>query len=913
MNRRLLFFILVMIAIAMPAKLWAQEAYVVLSGDGKGSTLTFYYDDQKENREGWMPMGQDGTNITWTNYAQGITKVIFDESFANCTTLTSTASWFSGFNNLVNIEGIEYLKTDNVADMSNMFNHCSSLTSIDVSGFKTDNVTDMSAMFYNCIGLTSLDVSGFKTDNMTYTSVMFWGCAKLTTIYVASEWSTAKVEYGDAMFTGCTKLVGGAGTVYDADHVDYSYAHIDEGPEKPGYFTDKNAPVVLDTVMAPTFVYESYDRVMIETETEGAEIFYRMNGRMLQENDMDFGNGLYNTKWKIIGDNKSYGDATNGGYRNYGLKLISKKDSVYESAQAVYRFDKALTKGDYYTIHFMGRSESGNGKLEFYCENDTLNGTRSAADTLTIGKDWTNYEVTVKIENDKTNRFALNFGGVADTYYIDNVLFGPVISDTTNNLFTHYVAPIELHEGITITAVAVKEGMEASVPKVFDDFYDGWEMLMKTEYYGWDVCESAEGDPNVPLQQVLATADMIKMVSHELMHRRESQDVDDTELIANVYKMYDMLYEIEMMKRGFTIDGVSYHAVDSTQVEVVASLNYGNYQGVVTIADKVNFNDITFNVTSVAKDAFKDSELGAIIWNADFTMPDSVGLMANNANLLVYVNNDAQAPANINNVVVNGHAKKIVLADVTEGSGNFLVPQAFTAENISYERVFNQETMVGVSRGWEGIALPFDVQSITHEKSGTISPFGRNDDNKHFWLRRLGSSGLVQADKMEAYVPYIIAMPNSSEYPEAYNLAGRVTFSATNASVPVTEVRTLALSDSTILMASTMQRMSRSSRYYALNVGEVRGQYLEGSVFERDYRVIRPFEVYTMHSNNTPAPRFVPIKDMTNGDVTGIEDVRDMMSDGRGENWYDLNGRKLQQKPTRKGVYLNNGQKVIIR
>jgi hypothetical protein len=49
------------------------------------------------------------------------------------------------------------------------------------------------------------------------------------------------------------------------------------------------------------------------------------------------------------------------------------------------------------------------------------------------------------------------------------------------------------------------------------------------------------------------------------------------------------------------------------------------------------------------------------------------------------------------------------------------------------------------------------------------------------------------------------------------------------------------------------------------------------------------------------------------GGTTGIEDVRGLMSDGRGDKWYDLNGRRLQQKPTQKGVYLNNGRKVISR
>ena len=36
----------------------------------------------------------------------------------------------------------------------------------------------------------------------------------------------------------------------------------------------------------------------------------------------------------------------------------------------------------------------------------------------------------------------------------------------------------------------------------------------------------------------------------------------------------------------------------------------------------------------------------------------------------------------------------------------------------------------------------------------------------------------------------------------------------------------------------------------------------------------------------------------------------------RGEGssyYYSLDGRKLSEKPTRKGVYINNGQKVVIK
>ena len=44
---------------------------------------------------------------------------------------------------------------------------------------------------------------------------------------------------------------------------------------------------------------------------------------------------------------------------------------------------------------------------------------------------------------------------------------------------------------------------------------------------------------------------------------------------------------------------------------------------------------------------------------------------------------------------------------------------------------------------------------------------------------------------------------------------------------------------------------------------------------------------------------------------TGIKtmsDVRSMMSDV----WYDLNGRKLTGRPTKKGIYIHNGKKVVI-
>jgi uncharacterized protein YjdB len=44
--------------------------------------------------------------------------------------------------------------------------------------------------------------------------------------------------------------------------------------------------------------------------------------------------------------------------------------------------------------------------------------------------------------------------------------------------------------------------------------------------------------------------------------------------------------------------------------------------------------------------------------------------------------------------------------------------------------------------------------------------------------------------------------------------------------------------------------------------------------------------------------------------TVGIQGVQ---ADEDGDTWYDMNGRRLQGKPVRKGMYLRNGKKVVIK
>ncbi len=224
--------------------------YAALSADGK--TLTFYNDGHRltrtettyglnagySNRPGWMT---DGSNAA-------IEHVVFDASFADARPV-STDYWFSGMSNLSDITGMEYLNTSEVMIMSGMFSGCSSLTNIDLIHFNTSKVTNMPSIFKDCTGLTSLDLIVFDTQNVLNMRSMFDGCSNLTTIYAGAGWNTEKVdaESSEYMFRGCTSLVGGMGTVFDADHTDKEYARIDGGQAAPGYFSGAPAYAALSS------------------------------------------------------------------------------------------------------------------------------------------------------------------------------------------------------------------------------------------------------------------------------------------------------------------------------------------------------------------------------------------------------------------------------------------------------------------------------------------------------------------------------------------------------------------------------------------------------------------------------------------------------------------------------------------
>ena len=362
----------------------------------------------------------------------------------------------------------------------------------------------------------------------------------------------------------------------------------------------------------------------------------------------------------------------------------------------------------------------------------------------------------------------------------------------------------------------------------------------------------------------------------------------------------------------FTIDGVSYHGTKSAKTVVAKSIDKSMIS--LEIPTSVSFDGTAYQVTGIADNAFDGSSMVALIWNIEAAIPNNAFSNASiGSNFLLYVKSASYAPTSVKNVVVNGSAQTIVLSD---DGGQFYSPQAFMARSISYTHNYSMETG-GSGKGWETLALPFDVQKIMHSARGEIVPFSAynsSSSQKPFWLGNFSGSGFRKTSAVMANEPYIIAMPNSSNYRNEYNLAGDVTFSSENVQVP----KTPAFSGTFV---PAFAPVAKSSSVMALNVNnryvKYSGAYVAGSRFISNLRDIRPFEAYMIGNSSTRGVIEINYDDGT----TDIDDILISTDEGREITIYTLSGQQVSRTTQfefekawnylPKGVYIVNGKKMI--
>lgn len=395
----------------------------------------------------------------------------------------------------------------------------------------------------------------------------------------------------------------------------------------------------------------------------------------------------------------------------------------------------------------------------------------------------------------------------------------------------------------------------------------------------------------------------------------------------------------------FTSNQITYRGIVSSKTAEVKSVNSSVSD--LEIPSSVSYDGTTYQVTSIADDAlsyqtfnyvslpstvksissstFYNSKLGALIWNASASLSSSVFSnmgMPVNSNFLLYVNSASYAPSNVKNVVVNSSAQTILLSD---DGGDFYCPKAFTAQSISYTHNYSMTTG-GSGKGWETLALPFDVQKIEHKTKGTLTPFALYDTNsssqRPFWLYELGSNGFRRSEGIKANTPYIISMPNSTSYDSEYILTGDVTFSASSVQVRATSSATTAVSGSKRFVPA-FSTVAKGSSVYALNVSNQKvsnsSSYDSGSRFISNLRSVYPFEAYMTTSSS--GARMLNIGIEFEDDATDIDIIPSANREQGVVKVYSLNGTLVLQtdreslqkqwEPLPAGIYIVNGKKMV--
>lgn len=228
------------------------------------------------------------------------------------------------------------------------------------------------------------------------------------------------------------------------------------------------------------------------------------------------------------------------------------------------------------------------------------------------------------------------------------------------------------------------------------------------------------------------------------------------------------------------------------------------------------------------------------------------------------------------NVVTDGTCANYNLVDDKYGMNK--IETAFTANNLTYNRALTSGTKTTV-------CLPF---SLTAEEAAALGSF--------YTLKGLADNTLSFeiASAVEANKPYLF-VPKT----EAFN-------SFTNKTIAITpESLSQAATDNSATMVGTLQRTtlrsSASETLYAYNNGE----FVKISSTADAY--LPAFRAYISVPASTAAKLAIRLDDNT---TTGIS--MGTVESNADAAIYTVDGMKVS-KPTKKGVYVRNGKKYVVK
>lgn len=303
---------------------------------------------------------------------------------------------------------------------------------------------------------------------------------------------------------------------------------------------------------------------------------------------------------------------------------------------------------------------------------------------------------------------------------------------------------------------------------------------------------------------------------------------------------------------------------------------------------------------------YKDGmTFGKDIVAVDFTKvyPKNV-TKGENPNTLYYMRGtNVKGLENANKVTVRpysddlGKADKIVLND----SYDFACPISFVAKEVTYTRQF--KTAYANGKGWETIALPFDVQKVSIEGETIDWYKTKEETGKNFWLMAYDGQEnndvcFRHAPDFLSNTPYVIAVQEKMKNKD-------IVFSGTDA---LFEVRNFS--------ATQGVKYDYFGTFSEQNVPDAYILNATGDKFEKLNTPVKPFRAYFKGNGTASALNLKAI----GYDKTGIDNVETESTFVTPQPVFELQGRKVatisnaeELNNLPKGIYVVKGKKIVVK
>ena len=208
---------------------------------------------------------------------------------------------------------------------------------------------------------------------------------------------------------------------------------------------------------------------------------------------------------------------------------------------------------------------------------------------------------------------------------------------------------------------------------------------------------------------------------------------------------------------------------------------------------------------------------------------------------------------------------------------------------------------------WFGLVLPFEISVADLSRAFGYAIVNRLDDVELMSDNKLNIKFKIEMDKIPANEPFVL---KTSKAVSEINGTGIINFGTQNIVDPGTTTPSITKNGFTFYGTYNDVQLTKEQTKWSFLAG---GDWKKVSATSSNHYNLKAFDCY-FDRGDAAAREFVFTFQDIDGTATAIRNVSaDGESKSYAEGWYTIDGMKLNAAPAQKGIYINNGKKVVIK